>query len=134
MANYTFLAAQNYRTNRKKEDSKGSSSSDYRKDEENARLARIEAIQRLRNGTTYNPILLHTAEKMASDDTKEKFSNTKTTLDSVTTAKSAASTHSKKSPAITAGTTSSLMESARVSHLQGQVCLQLPLQRAVLKR
>ena len=113
MANYTFLAAQNYRTNRKKEDSKGSSSSDYRKDEENARLARIEAIQRLRNGTTYNPILLHTAEKMASDDTKEKFSNTKTTLDSVTTAKSAASTHSKKSPAITAGTTSSLMESAK---------------------
>lgn len=113
MANYTFLAAQNYRTNRKKEDSKGSSSSDYRKDEENARLARIEAIQRLRNGTTYNPTLLHTAEKMASDDTKEKFSNTKTTLDSVTTAKSAASTHSKKSPAITAGTTSSLMESAK---------------------
>lgn len=113
MANYTFLAAQNYRTNRKKEDSKGSSSSDYRKDEENARLTRIEAIQRLRNGTTYNPILLHTAEKMASDDTKEKFSNTKTTLDSVTTAKSAASTHSKKSPAITAGTTSSLMESAK---------------------
>lgn len=113
MANYTFLAAQNYRTNRKKEDSKGSSSSDYRKDEENARLARIEAIQRLRNGTTYNPTLLHTAEKMASDDTKEKFSNTKTTLDSVTTAKSAASTHSKKSPAITAGTTSNLMESAK---------------------
>lgn len=113
MANYTFSAAQNYRTNRKKEDSKGSSSSDYRKDEENARLARIEAIQRLRNGTAYNPTLLHTAEKMASDDTKEKFSNTKTTLDSVTTAKSAASTHSKKSPAITAGTTSSLMESAK---------------------
>lgn len=113
MANYTFLAAQNYRTNRKKEDSKGSSSSDYRKDEENARLVRIEAIQRLRNGTTYNPTLLHTAEKMASDDTKEKFSNTKTTLDSVTTAKSAASTHSKKSPAITAGTTSNLMESAK---------------------
>ena len=113
MANYTFRTAQNYRTNRKKEDSKGSSSSDYRKDEENARLARIEAIQRLRNGTAYNPTLLHTAEKMASDDTKEKFSNTKTTLDSVTTAKSAASTHSKKSPAITAGTTSSLMESAK---------------------
>lgn len=113
MANYTFSAAQNYRTNRKKEDSKGSSSSDYRKDEENARLARIEAIQRLRNGTAYNSTLLHTAEKMASDDTKEKFSNTKTTLDSVTTAKSAASTHSKKSPAITAGTTSSLMESAK---------------------
>lgn len=113
MANYTFLAAQNYRTNRKKEVARATSSSDYRKDEENARLARIEAIQRLRNGTAYNPTLLHTAEKMASDDTKEKFSNTKTTLDSVTTAKSAASTHSKKSPAITAGTTSSLMESAK---------------------
>lgn len=113
MADYTFRTAQNYRTNRKKEVAKATSSSDYRKNEENERLARIEAIQRLRNGTTYNPTLLHTAEKMASDDTKAQFSNTKTTLDSVTTAKSAASTHSKKSPTITAGTTSSLMESAK---------------------
>lgn len=120
MANYLYYAAQNYRSGKKKEDSKGSSSNVSKSNEEKERLARIEAIQRLRNVTSYDPTLiptmLHTAANKAEQNVYQErinnLKNTPTKLNSSLNDLSPAATH-KKTPSLTSGVTFSAINSAK---------------------
>lgn len=112
--------ASNYRTNRKKEDSKGSSSTDSKgksstkSSEEVQYQARVDAIERLKNGTEFYPTLVHTARQRAGEQKQENFKNTTTRLDSAVTDKSALSTHTKKNTStVSAGASLSAINSAK---------------------